>query len=103
MSNKPYSVNYWGSHPDLENDDCFEGEDFGSAEDAIHAYWQNPIDYSVAFIELDGPGINEVRPSPNHNAKQVKRDLLDLDGQSERAMQAGMAFGCQGYNDEMGY
>lgn len=27
----------------------------------------------------------------------------DDDWKHERAMQAGMAFGCQGYNDEMGY
>ncbi len=28
---------------------------------------------------------------------------LDAMERSERAMQAGMAFGCDGYNDEMGY
>ena len=28
---------------------------------------------------------------------------IDLEEQREAAMQAGMAFGCQGYNDEMGY
>ena len=56
----------------------------------------------VPFVELDGPGgVYEVKQRPGVKLR-AKRDH-DADWKRERAMQAGMAFGCQGYNDEMGY
>lgn len=111
---KPYSVNYWGSHPDEENDDCHTGVDFDSLEEAIAAFKAKPsevcswmADHDPAFIEIDGIddadlpglGIERVRKNPIH--RKSKDD--DSDWQHERAMQAGMAFGCQGYNEEMGF
>jgi hypothetical protein len=96
-----WSVNHWGSHPDADNDDCFTGDDFDSLELAKASALYQGGTFDVAFIELDGPGIYEVRPNPNYSAKACKfEDSLE---RSERAMQAGMAFGCQGYNEEMGW
>jgi len=93
-----YSVNHWGSHPDDENDDCFTGWDFDTLDSAEQCFRKDP-DSSVMYIELDGPDVNQVRKNPNY---RPSRDD-DSEWQRERAMQAGMAFGCQGYNEEMGY
>jgi hypothetical protein len=104
---KPYSVNHWGSHPDEENDDCHTGEDFDSLDEALKAYHTNPSDRSVAWIEIDGLedselkklGISRCRKNPKH--RKTRDD--DSDWKREQAMQAGMAFGCDGYNEAMGW
>lgn len=102
MSNAAtFSVNHWGSHPDLNNDDCFTGEDFETLTLAEAALTHGSKDYSVRYLELDGPNVHRVVENPNYNARACKRD--DSEWRNERAMQAGMAFGCDGYNDEMGY
>ena len=97
-----YRVDHWGSHPDLENDDCFTGDDFEALEEAKASKFYARGHYSVQYIVLDGPDIHEVRKNPNYSAKACRFDDSSLE-RSERAMQAGMAFGCQGYNEEMGY
>ncbi len=96
-----FSVNHWGSHPDKENDDCFTGDDFPSLEAAQASPFYKGAGCSVQYIELDGPGIYEVRENPNYSKKQSRLD--DSAERSEYAMQQGMAFGCQGYNEAMGY
>lgn len=111
---KPYSVCYWGSHPDEENDDCHTGEFFDSRDEAVAAFKAKPsevcpciADWEPAFIEIDGLedselaelGIERVRKNPIH--RKTKDD--DSEWQREQAMQAGMAFGCDGYNEVMGY
>ena len=96
-----FAVNHWGSHPDAGNDDCFTGQDFDTLEAAKASPMYLSAEYDVPFIELDGPGVHEVRRNPDFSAKEVAFDYA-LE-QSERAMQAGMAFGVQGFNDEMGY
>lgn len=55
-------------------------------------------DSGTAYIELDGPGVNRVRKNPGYRPESDTDDW-----QREQAMQAGMAFGCQGYNDMMSY
>lgn len=98
---KPFSVNHWGSHPDQDNDDCFTGDDFDSLEEAKASAFYQGASFDVKFIELDGPGIYEVRENPNYSRRECK--LQDSLERSEFAMQQGMAFGCQGYNEAMGY
>jgi hypothetical protein len=100
-----YSVNHWGSHPDLDNDDCNTGADFDTLDEAKASEMYKSADYSTEYIELDGPDINEVRKNPNYNAKQVKRERAQADREerSEYAMQQGMAFGAEGYNEAMGW
>lgn len=104
---KPYAVNYWCSKPGT-NDDCNTGEDYATEAEALKAYadaealfatkW-SPV-YKGEWFELDGPGIHQERPAKS-NTPCPPDD--DSDWQSEIAMQAGMAFGCDGYNDAMGY
>jgi len=96
--NKKYSVNFWGSHPDEENDDCWDASDFESKEEALLCF-EHDARESVAYIEIDGPDIHDVRKNSAYNPSEDNDD----DWKQERAMQAGMAFGCAGYNDAMGY
>lgn len=63
-----YSVNLYGSHPDANNDDCWTGDDFETKEQALRVF-NNPWEHfnrssnesCTAYIEIDGPDINQVR------------------------------------------
>ena len=118
---KPYSVNLWGSHPGAGNDDCWTGEDFSTLAEALACYRAlagSIGNFELAdqlakctgndweYVEIDGPDINDVSPNPDQTTQRRKRRelrQLDRDWQREHAMQAGMAFGCDGYNDAMGF
>ena len=110
MNEKQYSVNLFLTHPDQDNDDCMTGEDFDTLEEAracinnLSGTFDMAYHADCAFVMLDGPDVYEVieRPGVARRAKR-NRALDDAAERSERAMQAGMAFGCQGYNDEMGF
>jgi len=105
-----YTVNLWGSEPGT-NDDCWTGEDFETKEAALATY-QDPwgvggYDQSYyapkgdeCWIEVDGPNIHEERC-----IQKATRKLRDDDDDWKReiANQAGLAFGCDGYNDAWGY
>lgn len=93
-----YSVLYWGSHPDLENDDLWYVEDISDFVTAQKKYHEEVLDSDVAFVEFDGPEMNLVRANPHFRKGKTERE-----DRMEAAMQAGMAFGCDGYNDVMGY
>lgn len=104
---KEYCVNYYGSHPDKNNDDCLTGLDFDTLEEAEAVFKSNNPTYSngkainmnyIEYIELDGPGVSKLRKNPNYKPLPD-----DDDWKRESAMQHGMAFGCEGYNDVMGY
>jgi hypothetical protein len=99
------SINYWGSHPDLDNDDCFGGNEFDSIADAIQFYMEDPSDSSVEYIEIDLSddvlkmyNIERMRKNPNFIPPN-----RDDDWKREIAMQAGMEMGVEAYNDYMGY
>jgi len=96
----PYMVLQWGSHPDAGNDDCWTGEEFSSIESAIEAFQAECFESGIAYIELDGPGIHQLRQNPHHRPR--RRDADDAEWRSERAMQAGMGLGVEAYNDELG-
>lgn len=116
---KPYSVTLWGSNPDeTDNDDCWTGDDFATCEEAIAAYCEVvmfPEDSQLArvcdrggweYVMIDGPDAHEVTQNPDRVACRRRRQELaasDCEWRRERATQAGMAFGCDGYNDEMGW
>jgi hypothetical protein len=101
-----FSVNLWGSDPEEENDDCHTGEDFATLEEA-EACFQNPWDtFSKSYyrgcthtIELDGPEVYKTRL----NASFKPSEDNDSAWQREQAMQAGMGFGVEAYNEIMGY
>ena len=107
---KLYSVCLWLTHPDNENDDCMTGEDFATEAEAravmgnLSSAFDMVYHSDCAFVELDGPDCHEVVERPGV-LKRARRNAAadDADWKREQAMQAGMAFGCDGYNDEMGY
>jgi hypothetical protein len=116
---QPYSILLWQSHPNQENDDCCTGVDFSSKEEAERIFAsENPIEelskhtkeparfrsyYSdIPFIELDGTALpGEDNPVRQLCAPKSHRD--DEEWTREFAMQQGMAFGCEGYNEAMGW
>jgi hypothetical protein len=95
---KPYVVGWWGSHPDEENDDCCCAQDYATLEEAKREYFAKVEERFVMYVEIDGPNIHKIRRNP-----RFRRDRDDDEWQRERAMQAGMAFGVDAYNDEMGW
>lgn len=120
----PYSVTLWSTHPDLGEDTCNTGADFMTRDEAIACYRaivmfpttghaeRSPESTMAghtgvwAFVMIDGPDAHEVTAQPDQRAlKRYRRELAidDAAGEREHAMQAGMAFGCDGYNDAMGY
>lgn len=107
---KLFSVCFWLTHPDNENDDCMTGTDFATESEARDCM-SNPENYfkpsaiaDCPFIELDGPNVHEITERPGV-AKRARRNraLDDAAERSERAMQAGMAFGVDAYNEAMGW
>lgn len=116
-----YQVTYCGSDDPATNDDAYYGADCETWEGATFAFLArvpNPShtpSHRVAHVFLEkvtgrtGYDVEiEVladRPNPDHDAARCAREskVDDRAWQSERAMQAGMAFGCDGYNDVMGY
>lgn len=88
-----FNVNLWGSHPDLENDDCWTGEEFATEAEA-RAFFLNPwTDAKFAgyfmrgteYLELDGPEVHEARR--NSEFRPSKPDRL---WENEIRMQAAM-------------
>lgn len=115
---KPYSVTLWGSNPDTtDNDDCWTGDEFVTSEEAITCYrsirmW--PTDgqlpkvcgYDWEYVMIDGPDLHEVTANSDQRTQRGhRRDRAASDRMwaSEVSHQAGMAFGCDGYNDAMGW
>lgn len=112
MSKAPYSVDFWGSNPDEGNDDCHMGEEFPTLEQARAAYDSPEFPshtpaYTVAYIVLSTPdgSLWESKSNPAYDvARNAKEDVeFERMERAERATQAGMVFGCDGYNDAMGY
>lgn len=94
-----YSVSFWGSDPDEDNDDCWTGQDFGTLAEAEAAFAATPRDRSVAWVMIDGPDVHRTRPVPGYRPQP---DDYDAE-RREHAMQAGMAGGCEAYNEAMGW
>lgn len=103
-----YFVNIWGSHPDEDNDDCWDGVDF-ETETAAQFVFENPEEHfgsygrkSTTHIQLIGEGVNIVR---EFKFDEFEPDTGDdtSDWEREHATQAGMGLGVGGYNDAMGY
>lgn len=116
-----WSVNLHSADPeDPESDACDTGHDFDTEEEArkcisdflagkptvfdshIAGYYRN-----TPYIELDGPKGSDVYEVIRRQAQIKRAQREDAEyrclERSENAMQAGMAFGVQGYNDAMGY
>ncbi len=119
----PFRVDFWGSHPDEENDDCWTGADFATLADAeaafaagdIHVYdcpckpeqptCAGKAGHITMYIELDGPEVHRIRRNGRYSAREKKLNgaTFDREWQQEIANEAGMLGGCEAYNDAMGY
>lgn len=112
----PYSVLLFATHPDQGNDDCCTGWDYPTLEAAkafaanLGTFRTDMVWLSIAlvtheWIMIAGPESEEVIRNPCFDRKlRAKHAKADRDAdRSEYAMQQGMAFGCQGYNEAMGY
>ena len=103
-----FSVLHFGSHPSLQNDDCWTGYDFETEQEAIAFFNQPCADHpyvkarDVAYITLVNAEGFEVRLRKNPDFKPSK-PARDDEWRRERAMEAGMLHGCDGYNEVMGY
>ena len=96
-----YSVNYHGSHPDSDNDDCWTGSDFETLEQARIKFSETPdtfYDGCTAYVELEGPGVQEIRANPTFQGIDDGSDQ-----RRELAMEEGMLQGVHAYNEIMGY
>jgi hypothetical protein len=107
---KPYSVHLWDTHPDLEEDTCSTGEDFATLEEAracmadLDAHFNAVYFRNTPFVELDGPDVHEVVERPGVAKRARREDAMDRAAErSEHAMQQGMAFGVEAYNEAMGW
>lgn len=111
-----FSVDLWGSNPDAGNDDCWTGLDFDSYEAAMACY-ANPGGFfdprhdldDTAYFELvrretfGADGSTEVTRLAKRKNPDFVPSYDDHAWRSEFAMQNGMVFGADGYNDAMGY
>ena len=106
-----FCVEFWGSHPEAGNDDCWTGDDF-STEAAAREQFNNPVftlycpSGSVAYIQLTRvENENEVHQLAvrKNDGFMPCRHHANSDWNREIAMQAGMMGGCESYNDTMGY
>lgn len=94
-----FSVNFWGSDPAAGNDDCYSGNEYASFEEAMVAYNEPVKDRDVAFVEIEGPNTYAKRHNPSFRPSEEDDDGWRL----EMAREAGMAFGCDAYNEAMGW
>jgi hypothetical protein len=99
-----YEVLHWGSHPEDGNDDCHQGWDFDSFNEAL-AKFEEGASYRTAFIELVLPNQSFVRKNeafdPLRCAADARRE--EAEWRREIATQSGMMSGCEAYNEEMGW
>ena len=107
-----YTVDLWWSHPRAGNDDCCTGCEAPTLEEAERLLasveeWAHPSALRntawIIVMDADGNIVREKRnpsfkkPSPRRAAEE------DEEWRREIATQAGMAFGVEAYNEEMGY
>lgn len=114
-----YSVNFWGSDPAKDNDDCWTGVDFANRVDA-EAFYADPfavwaeahrlglttwsarsLKRDTAFVQIDGVDVHMTRPT--HTRVRTGSSQDQYEERRELAMEAGMLGGCDAYNDAMGY
>ena len=109
---KPFAVNLYGSHPDLDNDDCWTGDEFATLDQARDTYdrWSEVFSKgsvsSTTHVELTGPGVYEVKQVVSDKVIAARKQDLersDREWQREVALEAGMLGGCDAYHEAMGW
>lgn len=100
-----YTVNLWGSNPNLENDDCWTGCDYATREEALAAYADPRATFGGIpgvvltegeWVEIDGPDVHEERALKRGEWARSKRAvrLDDAGAASERVWEHRMLHGC---------
>ena len=82
-----FSVNFWGSKPGT-NDDCWNGYDFDTLEEALECYNAPVADLSTAYVELDSTSVHKERKNPDFTPSddddewlhEIQREHLMLHG-----------------------
>lgn len=111
-----WEVSLWCSRPGT-NDDCNTAETFETEAEARACYGDPSGVFSAqelrsaawfALCTMPERRVSEeveARCNPDYDAARALRDEAAYDEmcRQEMAMQAGMAFGCDGYNDAMGW
>ena len=109
-----YSVNFWGSHPEAGNDDCWSGTDFSSLAEAREYFASSLADVpepDCCFVEL-AKGVRDYEGTPFVETIEVVQvaepskggdDDFDREWQREIAREEGMLGGYGAYNEVMGY
>lgn len=113
---KIFFVGVWGSNPteDTDNprDDYWQGDGPMTAEEAgqLAAQWnaENPCDFTCIGVLREGVDIHVTAADLVFTGilmptKEKDNEESDDDWRREMAMEAGMAFGCDAYNDAMGW
>lgn len=118
QNSKPWSVDLWSCHPDEDHDDsgCITGDDFETEAEAREVFnhpWPHferaAKPHFVAYVTISGPARLErftaTRMNARYNPRRVAREAAESDRewQRETARQAGMAFGIEAFNEEMGW
>lgn len=104
-----FVVSYFGSHPDDGNDDCWEGWDFATLEEAEAAF-AAAVPEDTAYVELARYTGRTIDGAREIDTVKVRRNpdyrpsaLDDDDWRREQAMEAGMLHGAEAYNEVMGW
>lgn len=99
-------MNLWGSDPNEGNDDCHTGQDFETREEAEvcfqkpwEAFDESYYGSCTHTVELDGPDVHLERQNPSFKPSKDS----DKNWRREQALEAGMAFGVEAYNEYMGW
>lgn len=106
----PHSVLLYGSHPDLDNDDCWTGADFATLAEA-QAVLADPWsrfdkayhNTSTACFVLDSADLPDLVVVDNPGFKPTSDEDFEREWRRELAMEAGMLHGCDAYNEVMGW
>lgn len=106
-----FQIEAWGSNPEAGNDDCWcaLGE-FTTRDEALAAFHEMNAEsvkdpdiawVSLVVVDAQEDRLSEICSKQIRSEEEAQRD--DRLWRQEQAHQAGMAFGCAGYNDVMGY
>ena len=104
-----YAINFWGSHPDLENDDCWGGFDTDDREKAMNSL-NGVSDVDTQFVEVcsivseDDKGHQllkrlKLSKNPDYQPEPIDEEEWVM----ELAMEAGMLHGVDAYNEMLGW
>lgn len=101
MADQTWTANLWSAHPDSGEDACDTGID-GTRDEVMEwlatGYGARAND-GTRWLEIIEPDGARTIANP---VKQRRTDPDD-NWRHEMAMEAGMAFGCDGYNSVMGW